>query len=281
MLSRVLRGFSAAPYNPMRYLRSYVPTELPTKAEIFDTINTAFETGGIPVNNLRHINPIRQSGAVPAFDGPFTMEDIVDNCHQEYAKLGDRCYVSTDTEEIMRRVPGTTREEAEYIRTLGLTPDDEVELAYYAKSIGLDIYYPFNYTYIARQVVTNSKGEKTEVLWPFTSWEDCLELSVDTALQDLPYYTIRHWEAYSGDEWYKYVNNQDLGVPDTWYEYEKNSRFTLMMIEDQNEELPDTLRPWNTPRHPHCREELYQDQARLRELEEIAKPEWKHRSPDD
>jgi hypothetical protein len=49
----------------------------------------------------------------------------------------------------MRRVLGTTREEAEYIRMLGLTPDNEVELAYYSKSIGLDIYYPFNCTYIA------------------------------------------------------------------------------------------------------------------------------------
>ena len=55
----------------------------------------------------------------------------------------------------MRRVPGITREEAEYITTLGLTPDDEVEFAYYVKTSGVDPYYPCNMTYMLRQVVTN------------------------------------------------------------------------------------------------------------------------------
>lgn len=84
----------------------------------------------------------------------------------------------------MRRVPGITREEAEYIRTLGLTPDDEVEIAYWYKNIGYDIYYPLNLTYTLRQVVTNSKGEKVEVVWPAQSWDECGDLHVDTALQD-------------------------------------------------------------------------------------------------
>jgi len=29
-----------------------------------------------PVRNVRHINPIRESGPLPAYDGPYTMEDI-------------------------------------------------------------------------------------------------------------------------------------------------------------------------------------------------------------
>ena len=277
MLSRafvLLRSFSAAPYNPLKYLQSYVPTKMPTRKEVFDNVHTQHSGHGSVIHNLRHINPVRQSGAVPPFDGPFTMEDMLKSAYDEYQKLHDRCYPSTDTEEIMRRVPGVTREEAEYIRTIGLTPDDEVELAYWYKNLGLDIYYPLNSTYIARQVVTNSKGEKVEVMWPFMSWEDTIELSVDTALQDRPYLTIRHWEAFSGDEWYKYVNNQDLGLPDTWFEYDKNTRFIIAMVQDQLEELPDKLRPWPSPRNPHARKELWQSQEHMQDLYDIAKPGW-------
>lgn len=50
----------------------------------------------------------------------------------------------------MRRVPGITRKEAEYITTLNLTPDEEIDFAYIAHNIGLDIYYPTNTVYIAR-----------------------------------------------------------------------------------------------------------------------------------
>jgi hypothetical protein len=281
MLGRTLkRCFSASPYNPLRYLQSYVPTELPTKQEIYDVVRTSHESGGQLVHNLRHVNPVRQSGPVLPYDGPFTMEDMLKNSYQEYIKINDICYASTDAEEIMRRVPGVTREEAEYIRTLGLTPDDEVELAYWYKNAGIDIYYPLNFTYVVRQVVTNSKGEKVEVMWPFLSWEDCADLSVDTALQELPYYNIRHWEAYSGDEWYKYVNNIDLGVPDTFHEYERNTRFMLNVISDQLEELPDDMRPWPSAPNPHCRNELFREQKDILQWEEMSAPEWKHRSPD-
>jgi hypothetical protein len=277
MLSRALslaRKFSSAPYNPMKYLRSYVPTKMPGREEVYEIVNTAHQGEGPLVQNLRHINPVRQSGPVPPFDGPFTMEDILNNIYYEYAKLGDQCYASTDTEEIMRRVPGTTREEAEYIRGLGLTPDDEVELAYWAKNLGLDIYYPMNNTYIARQIVTNSKGEKVEIVYPFQAAEDIFELSVDTALQDRPYLSIRHWEAFSGDEWYKYINTQDLGVPDTWIEYEKNSRFAMGLIGDQLEELPDQIRPWPSPKHPNARKELWRSQEHLKDLDDLSKPDW-------
>ena len=281
MLSRALRRvFSSAPYNPMRYLQSYVPTKMPTKEETYDHITSAHETGGNLVHNLRHINPVRQSGPVPPFDGPFTMEDVLDSCHQEYIMLSDGCYASVDTEELMRRVPGLTREDAEYIRTIGFTPDDEVALAWYYKNTGVDPYYPPNFTYIGRQVVTNSKGEKTEMMFPFGSWEDCLDLSVDTALQDLPYYSIRHWEAFSGDEWYKYVNNQDLGVPDTFFEWDKNMRFHVHMVEDQYDELPDSVRPFPSEPNPHCRKELWRDQSWHKKMEALAAPEWKHSSPD-
>lgn len=282
MISRKLfQSFSATPYNPMKYLQSYVPTKMPTRDEVHETIRTAHEVSGTLVQNLRHINPTRASGPLPAFHGPFTMEDMLEHSSQEYLKLNDICYQSMDTEELMRRVPGLTREEAEYVKTLGFTPDEEVEMAYWYKNIGLDMYYPLNYTYVARQVVTNSKGEKVEVMWPFMAWEDILDLSVDTALQDRPYMTIRHWEAFSGDEWYKYTNNQDLGVPDTWFEFDKNTRYMLTIIADQLEEPTDKIRVYPSPRHPNCRKEFWSPQEDLIKLEKLADPNWTHRSPDD
>lgn len=53
-------------------------------------------------------------------------------------------------EELMRRVPGLTRREAEHIISFGLTPDEEVDFAYLAHSIGLDIFYAPNLVYVAR-----------------------------------------------------------------------------------------------------------------------------------
>jgi hypothetical protein len=50
----------------------------------------------------------------------------------------------------MRRVPGITRKEAEFITTLGLNPDEEIDYAYIAKNIGLDIFYEPNAIYLAR-----------------------------------------------------------------------------------------------------------------------------------
>lgn len=37
---------------------------------------------------------------------------------------------------------------------LGLTPIEEIDYAYIAYNIGLDVFYPSNNMYIARQVVT-------------------------------------------------------------------------------------------------------------------------------
>jgi hypothetical protein len=74
-----------------------------------------------PVRNIRHINPVRESGPLPSYDGPYTMEDIRKmwfntSCGRDFN------YCQMDPEEIMRRVPGITRKEAEFITKLGLTP---------------------------------------------------------------------------------------------------------------------------------------------------------------
>jgi hypothetical protein len=40
------------------------------------------------------------------------------------------------------------------VTRLGLNPDEEVDFAYIAYNIGLDVFYMANQVYIARQVVT-------------------------------------------------------------------------------------------------------------------------------
>jgi len=44
----------------------------------------------------------------------------------------------------MRRVPGITRNEAEHIIKLGLSPQEQVDFAYLAYNLGLDVFYLSN-----------------------------------------------------------------------------------------------------------------------------------------
>jgi len=55
-----------------------------------------------------------------------------------------------DPDEIMRRVPGITRKEAEWITKLGLTPQEQVDFAYIAYNTGLDVFYLSNQVFTAR-----------------------------------------------------------------------------------------------------------------------------------
>lgn len=59
-----------------------------------------------------------------------------------------------NVDEVMRRVPGITRKEVEHIVKLGLTPEEQVDYAYLAYTIGLDVFYLSNQVFVARQVVT-------------------------------------------------------------------------------------------------------------------------------
>lgn len=63
-----------------------------------------------------------------------------------------------------------TRKEVEHIVKLGFTPLEQVDFAYLAYNLGLDVFYTPNQVYIARQVVTNSKGQKVEVFWNSFCW---------------------------------------------------------------------------------------------------------------
>ena len=77
MLSPIQRmNFGHGPYNPLHYKSILIPEELPTTEDIYANIKTFHSNPPPPVYNMRHIHPVRQSGPVPAYDGPWTMEDI-------------------------------------------------------------------------------------------------------------------------------------------------------------------------------------------------------------
>ena len=82
--------------------------------EIYEHVAKLSGSPTSPLRNVRHINPVRQSGPLPAYDGPHTMEDIR-KIFQNTSIGYDFNHCSTDVEEIMRRVPGITRKEAEFI----------------------------------------------------------------------------------------------------------------------------------------------------------------------
>ena len=248
----------AGPYNPNLYSKQYVPRNYPKNEEIDSSIKEIFSIPSSPVRNLRHINPIRQSGPLPAYDGPYTMEDIKKIFYN--SSIGrDYNYCSHDPEEIMRRVPGITREEAEHITQLGLTPDEEVDYAYLVYNNGIDIFYMANNAYVQRQVVTNSKGEKTEIFWNGQAIEDISLVPVghSPSLESVDY----HWEIFLwGEQGIKPIVDFDLSVPNTWFEYEEEHWNEQNMLEDQPT-LPDDLRRLSS-KHPNCSKELWRSSDR-------------------
>lgn len=126
------RNFSGGPYNPHKYRDYSVAKSYPSNEEIENYLTSVFSLPATPVRNMRHISPVRQSGPLPAYDGTHTMEDIRKIFFYSTFNI-DKHPCSTDVDEMMRRVPGLQRETAEYITTLGLNPDEEVDYAYIGK----------------------------------------------------------------------------------------------------------------------------------------------------
>jgi hypothetical protein len=72
---------------------------------------------------------------------------------------------------------------------------------------------------MARQVVTNSKGQKVEIMWNGMAFEDLSMLQVGFApiLENVDY----HWEIFLlADPPIKPTGDLDLTIPNTWFEYE-------------------------------------------------------------
>lgn len=161
----------------------------------------------------------------------------------------------------------------EHIVKLGLTPIEQVDYAYLAYNIGLDVFYMTNQMYVARQVVTNSKGQKVEVLWNGQAFEDLSTLSVGFApiLENIDY----HWEIFLwSDPPIKVTTDLDLGVPCTWFEYELELSTSALIILDQMN-IPEDIRRFPTARNPHCRTEMWKSQEQLEMEHEMEDPNYK------
>lgn len=147
------RNFGHGPYNPLNYKKMLVSERRITTEEAYYLSKREKEFNNKPVYNMRHVHPIRQSGPIPPFYGPYTMEDI--------RKVGwalragyEGVQESTDCEELMRRVPGLTKKEAIKIQSLGFSPSEELDFAYLVVNNGIDVFFEGNHSYIFRQVVT-------------------------------------------------------------------------------------------------------------------------------
>jgi len=270
-LSKCEFGARAGPYNPYKYKEYLVPRTQPKDEEIYNFTRSFYSIPGSPVRNMRHINPVRESGPIPPYDGPYTMEDIRRTLWN--TSIGfDGCYIQHDVEEIMRRVPGITRKEVEHIVQLGLNPDEQVDYAYLAYNLGLDVFYLSNQVYVARQVITNSKGEKVEIYMNAQAYEDLGMLNVGFApiLENVDY----HWEIFLwADPPIHPLGDFDLGVPQSWFEYEQEWWGEQTMQEDQIN-IPENIRPYPTPRNPHCRKELWKSQDDLQEMINMQSEGW-------
>jgi hypothetical protein len=111
------------------------------------------EFDALPLYNMRHVHPIRQSGPIPPYYGDYTMEDVRKAGYELRAPY-EAMPESTDIDELMRRVPGLTRKEAIKIQSLGLSPFEELDYAYLVVNNGIDVFYESNNGYLFRQVVT-------------------------------------------------------------------------------------------------------------------------------
>lgn len=124
--------------------------------------------------------------------------------------------------------------------------------------MGLDVFYLPNQVYIARQVVTNSKGQKVEIMWNGLEHEDLAMLNVGFA--PIMEQTDYHWEIFLwADPPIKPTGDLDLTVPNTWFEYECEYSNELNIAQDQMN-IPEDIRPFGTPRNPFCRSYLWKPQ---------------------
>lgn len=151
-----------------------------------------------------------------------------------------------------------TRKEVEKIQQLGLPPNEQIAYAYLVYTTGIDVFYKPNQVYLERQVVTNSKGQKVEVYTNTMAYEDLALVMFGFA--PILFATDYHWELFLwGDSALKVTGDMDLGVPNTYFEYELEwSSEALMGVDQMN--IPESIRPFATPRNPYSRRELWKSQ---------------------
>jgi len=120
-------------------------------------------------------------------------------------------------------------------------------------------------------VVTNSKGEKTEILWPAGTYDEMTQMTFSNA----PIWEMHEnpWDPIPGELPLVIYPDYDLGVPYTWFEYEQDSRIHYLMTEDQIY-IPEDERPFPSVKNPHCSSERWRSQEDLKEHDEMRDPNW-------
>ncbi len=136
---------------------------------------------------------------------------------------------------------------------------------------GIDVFYEANQAYVLRQVVTNSKGEKVEVLWPSSTYDEMTSMVFGNA----PIWEIHEnpWDPIPGELPIRIHPDYDLGVPYTFFEYEMDSRLHYLMTEDQMY-IPEDVRPYPSPKNPHASSHMWKSQENLIEEDEMRDPNW-------
>ena len=161
----------------------------------------------------------------------------------------------------------------EYIVKLGFTPMEQVYVAWMVYHMGFDLFYEPNGVYVARQVVTNSKGQKIEVFMNSLAFEDLSQVNVNFApiLESVDY----HWEIFLwADPPIKVTGDIDLGVPNTWFEYMQELSSEMNIAWDQSN-IPEDARRFDTGRNPHATTGLWKSQEKLAEEKSMRDTEWR------
>lgn len=84
-----------------------------------------------------------------------------------------------------------------------------------------------------------------------------------------------HWEIFLwADPPIKVTGDLDLGVPNTWFEYELEWSTEQAIATDQMN-IQEDIRPFGTTKNPYARSELWKSQEQLALEKEMLDPAWK------
>ena len=119
--------------------------------------------------------------------------------------------------------------------------------------------------------MTNSKGEKVEILWPSATYDEMTMMVFGNA----PIWEMHEnpWDPIPGELPIRPHPDYDLGVPFTFFEYEVDSRIHHLMTVDQMF-IPEDHRPFPSEKNPYCSKELWRPQVDLEEEDQLRDPDW-------
>ena len=84
-----------------------------------------------------------------------------------------------------------------------------------------------------------------------------------------------HWEIFLwADPPIKVTGDMDLGIPNTWFEYQLEFSTELAIAQDQMN-IPEDIRPFDTGRNPNCTSTMWKSQEQLEEEQAMRDPAWR------